>query len=96
MRVLEYLQMIIPNLTTHMIYEVKVQAASLSVINHRRLVLGTSSTLKTISMQPNCDKMPPKMSRKAENNDYDVAMIAAIVFSCFGIMLIVVALVLWR
>lgn len=42
-------QIIIQNLTTYTIYEVKVQAATLSVINPRRVILGLHSTPKRVS-----------------------------------------------
>lgn len=41
-------QIIIQNLTTYTIYEVKVQAATLSVINPRRVILGLHSTPKRV------------------------------------------------
>lgn len=41
--------MTIPNLTTNMVYEVKVQASSLSIINSRRLVLGANSIPKRVN-----------------------------------------------
>lgn len=42
--------MTIPNLTTNTMYEVKVQASSLSIINSRRLVLGANSIPKRVNI----------------------------------------------
>lgn len=40
--------MVIPNLTTNTVYEVKVKAATLSTINPKQLVLGSYSDLRTV------------------------------------------------
>lgn len=42
------LQMILPNLTTNTIYEVKVRAASISTINSRQIILGSYSEPKKV------------------------------------------------
>lgn len=57
--------MTIPNLTTNMVYEVKVQASSLSIINSRRLVLGANSIPKRV----NNNKL---ISRYQINTDYPI------------------------
>lgn len=41
--------MIVPNLTTNQLYEVKVRAASLSTIHPRQLILGAYSEVKKVS-----------------------------------------------
>lgn len=41
-------QMILPNLTTNSIYEVKVRGASLSTINSRQIILGSYSEPKKV------------------------------------------------
>ncbi|XP_058812317.1 tyrosine-protein phosphatase 99A [Topomyia yanbarensis] len=87
--------MIIPNLTTNMVYEVKVRAASTSVINPKQIILGSYSEPKKISLQPNCEKIPPPSQRQSYD-DYNLAVLAGIVFSCFGLLLIVLAFLLWK
>jgi hypothetical protein len=44
-----FLQLQIPNLTTEMTYEVKIQAATISALNPKKLVLGAYSILKEVS-----------------------------------------------
>ncbi|XP_058457054.1 tyrosine-protein phosphatase 99A [Malaya genurostris] len=87
--------MIIPNLTTNMVYEVKVRAASTSVINPKQIILGSYSEPRKISLQPNCEKIPPPSQRQSYD-DYNLAVLAGIVFSCFGLLLIVMAFLLWK
>jgi hypothetical protein len=45
-----YIQIIIQNLTTYTMYTVNVQAASLSVINPRRILLGLHSASRKVSI----------------------------------------------
>lgn len=40
--------MVLPNLTTNAVYEIKVRAASISMINPRQIVLGTYSEPKKV------------------------------------------------
>ncbi|XP_055614452.1 tyrosine-protein phosphatase 99A-like isoform X2 [Uranotaenia lowii] len=87
--------MIIPNLTSNMVYEVKVRAASISVINPKQLILGSYSEPKKISLQPNCEKLPPASQRQSFD-DYNLAVLAGIVVSCFGLLLVVLAFLLWK
>lgn len=44
-----YLQMVLPNLTTNTIYEVKVRAASISTINPRQIILGSYSEPRKVN-----------------------------------------------
>lgn len=44
-------QLQIPNLVTHSTYEVRVQAATISVINSNKLVLGAHSVIKTVGFE---------------------------------------------
>lgn len=48
-----------------------------------------------ISLQPNCEKAPLKSQRQAYD-DYDLAVLAGIVFSCSVVLLIALALILWK
>jgi hypothetical protein len=47
-----------------------------------------------ISLQPNCEKIQPLL-RQAEN-DYKLLLLAAAAFGAFGIILIILAFVLWK
>uniref|UniRef100_A0A182N755 Putative receptor-type tyrosine-protein phosphatase mosPTP-1 n=1 Tax=Anopheles dirus TaxID=7168 RepID=A0A182N755_9DIPT len=87
--------LIIPNLTSNAVYEVKVRAASKSVINPKQIILGTTSEPRKISLQPNCEKAPLKSQRQAYD-DYNLAVLAGIVFSFSVLLLIVLALILWK
>lgn len=87
--------MIIPNLTTNMVYEVKVRAASASVINPKQIILGSYSEPKKISLQLHCEKIPQPSQRQVYD-DYNLAVLAGIVFSCFGLLLIVLSFLLWK
>ncbi|XP_035894669.1 tyrosine-protein phosphatase 99A isoform X1 [Anopheles stephensi] len=87
--------LIIPNLTSNAVYEVKVRAASASVINPKQIILGSYSEPRKISLQPNCEKAPLKSQRQAYD-DYNLAVLAGIVFSFTVLLLIVLALILWK
>lgn len=87
--------MIIPNLTTNSVYEVKVRAASASVINPKQIILGSYSEPKKISLQLHCEKIPQPSQRQVYD-DYNLAVLAGIVFSCFGLLLIVLSFLLWK
>lgn len=47
-----------------------------------------------IQLQPNCEKLQPLL--RQSHNDYNLAVLVGIIFSCFGIVLIVMAFFLWR
>lgn len=47
-----------------------------------------------ILLQQNCDKIQPLQQKTP--NDYNLAMMVGALFSCFGIILILLAFVLWR
>ncbi|TDG52370.1 hypothetical protein AWZ03_001200 [Drosophila navojoa] len=86
--------LILQNLTTNSYYEVKVAAATFSVINPKKIVLGKFSESRIIQLQPNCEKLQPLL--RQSHNDYNLAVLVGIIFSCFGIVLIVMAFFLWR
>ncbi|KAM8705306.1 hypothetical protein ACLKA7_009726 [Drosophila subpalustris] len=85
--------MILQNLTTNSYYEVKVAAATFSVINPKKIVVGKFSDPRIIQLQPNCEKIQPLL--RQSHNDYNLAVLVGIIFSCFGIVLIVMAFFLW-
>ncbi|XP_054082198.1 tyrosine-protein phosphatase 99A isoform X2 [Zeugodacus cucurbitae] len=86
--------MILQNITTHTEYEVRVAAATLSIINPKKIVLGKYSEPRKISLHPNCEKIQSQL--RQSHNDYNLAVLVGIIFSCFGIVLIVMAFFLWR
>lgn len=47
-----------------------------------------------IQLQPNCEKLQPLL--RQSHNDYNLAVLVGIIFSCFGIILIIMAFFLWR
>ncbi|KAH8419235.1 hypothetical protein KR222_011240, partial [Zaprionus bogoriensis] len=85
--------MILQNLTTNSYYEVKVAAMTFSVINPKKIVVGKFSESRIIQLQPNCEKLQPLL--RQSHNDYNLAVLVGIIFSCFGIVLIVMAFFLW-
>ncbi|XP_034489100.1 tyrosine-protein phosphatase 99A isoform X2 [Drosophila innubila] len=85
--------MILQNLTTNSYYEVKVAAATFSVINPKKIVVGKFSEPRIIQLHPNCEKIQPLL--RQSHNDYNLAVLVGIIFSCFGIVLIVMAFFLW-
>lgn len=87
--------MIIPNLTTNSLYEVKVRAASTSVINPKQIILGSYSEPKKINVQLNCEKIPPPSQRQSYN-DYNLAVMIGILICCFGLLFIVLTILLWK
>ncbi|KAL9899426.1 protein tyrosine phosphatase 99A isoform 2-T2 [Glossina fuscipes fuscipes] len=86
--------MIIQNLTVFQLYEVKVAAGTTSIINPKKIILGKFSESRKIGLQPNCEKIQPLL--RQSHNDYNLAVLVGIIFSCFGIVLIVMAFFLWR
>ena len=58
------------------------------------LIVAIKSFSFQILMQPNCEKIQPLL--RQSQNDYSLAMLVGAVFSCFGIILILLAFVLWR
>uniref|UniRef100_A0A1A9ZZ83 Fibronectin type-III domain-containing protein n=1 Tax=Glossina pallidipes TaxID=7398 RepID=A0A1A9ZZ83_GLOPL len=85
--------MIIQNLTVFQLYEVKVAAGTTSIINPKKIILGKFSESRKIGLQPNCEKIQPLL--RQSHNDYNLAVLVGIIFSCFGIVLIVMAFFLW-
>lgn len=96
-------------------YEVKVKAATSSVIYGSRLLYGETSEVRRVSTDDsnfiitvfitvrfslqihfyeNCDKVQAKLNQP--RSDFNLIVIIGIVFSCFGIILIIMAFVLWR
>uniref|UniRef100_A0A336K3A9 protein-tyrosine-phosphatase n=1 Tax=Culicoides sonorensis TaxID=179676 RepID=A0A336K3A9_CULSO len=86
--------MVLSNLTANTLYEMKVRAASLSTINPKKLILGGYSEPKRIKLHPNCEKIQ-SLLRHAQD-DYNVIYMIGIGFSLFGMIIIIVAVLLWR
>ncbi|XP_070493823.1 putative receptor-type tyrosine-protein phosphatase mosPTP-1 [Chironomus tepperi] len=84
---------IIQNLTTYNVYTVNVQAASSSIINPRRILLGSHSASRKITLQPNCETIQPLL--RQSTSEYDIPILAAIVGS-FGFIFFVLLIILWR
>ncbi|XP_058130396.1 protein sidekick-2-like [Anopheles ziemanni] len=88
--------MIIPNLTTNSAYEVKVRAATVSIVNPKKVVLGTYSEPIKITLRVNCEQYQPPPLRHNPYVDQELVILAGIVVGCFGLLLIILAIVLWR
>ncbi|XP_065074561.1 protein sidekick-1-like [Ochlerotatus camptorhynchus] len=86
---------VLQNLTTDASYELKVRAASISVINPNKVILGPYSELRKITLKANCDlHQPPSLYHHYA--DYDLIVLAGAVICCFGLLLVILAIVLWK
>nr|XP_029727470.1 protein sidekick-2-like [Aedes albopictus] len=86
---------VLQNLSTDASYELKVRAASISVINPNKVILGPYSELRKITLKANCDQHPPP-SLYHPYADYDLIVLAGAVICCFGLLLVILAIVLWK
>ncbi|XP_055616400.1 protein sidekick-2-like [Toxorhynchites rutilus septentrionalis] len=86
---------VLQNLTTDATYELKVRAASISVINPHKVILGPFSEPKKVTLQANCDQQQPP-SLYHHYADYDLIVLAGAVICCFGLLLVILAIVLWK
>ncbi|XP_046481648.1 tyrosine-protein phosphatase 99A isoform X1 [Neodiprion pinetum] len=84
----------IQNLSMNTVYEVTVRGATRSVINPNDIIVGESSPRRTVSVEPNCDKIPPSMRRSSK--EFSAGVIAGMVCACFAVMLAITSFVLWR
>ncbi|XP_035225957.1 tyrosine-protein phosphatase 99A-like isoform X2 [Stegodyphus dumicola] len=81
--------MTISNLTSNMMYEVKVRGASRSVVEHSKLYKGPYSELKQIFLQ--------SLSNAAlEESTISVGIISGIICVSFVLLLGILAFILWR
>ncbi|KAF8785289.1 Tyrosine-protein phosphatase 99A like protein [Argiope bruennichi] len=81
--------MIISNLTSNMMYEVKIQGASRSVVEHSKLYKGPYSELKKIFLQS-------LTSSALEEVTIGVGIIAGIISVSLVLLVAILAFVLWR
>uniref|UniRef100_A0A182XEH9 Putative receptor-type tyrosine-protein phosphatase mosPTP-1 n=2 Tax=gambiae species complex TaxID=44542 RepID=A0A182XEH9_ANOQN len=88
--------MVIPNLTTNSAYEVKVRGATVSTVNPKKVVLGTYCEPIKIALRANCEQYQPPPLRHNPYVDQELVILAGIVIGCFGLLLIILAIVLWR
>uniref|UniRef100_A0A182PA14 Fibronectin type-III domain-containing protein n=1 Tax=Anopheles epiroticus TaxID=199890 RepID=A0A182PA14_9DIPT len=88
--------MVIPNLTTNSAYEVKVRGATVSTVNPKKVVLGTYCEPIKITLRENCEQYQPPKLRHNPYVDQELVILAGTVIGCFGLLLIILAIVLWR
>ncbi|XP_055614290.1 neuronal cell adhesion molecule-like [Uranotaenia lowii] len=86
---------VLQNLTTDSSYELKIRAASISVINPHKVILGPFSDVRKITLQANCDQHH-EPSLYHPYDDHDLIVLAGAVICCFGLLLIILAIVLWK
>ncbi|KAL5284293.1 PTPRZ1.2 family protein [Megaselia abdita] len=82
------------NLTRDTMYEIRVGANSFSSLYPRRVIRGKTTELKKIVLEPDCDKI--RTLERQSHNNYNFAVLVGIICSCFGIILIIMAFILWR
>ncbi|EDS44425.1 conserved hypothetical protein [Culex quinquefasciatus] len=86
---------VLQNLSMGSSYELKVRAASISVVNPHKVILGPFSDVKKITLLANCDQhQPPSLYHHYA--DYDLIVLAGAVICCFGLLLVILAIVLWK
>ena len=85
--------MLLPNLTTNLMYEVKIQGAVESKIFNNTMYKGDFSDSKMIFLEPGCTPV-----EEAESHILEVSagVIAGVICAGFAVFLAVASYVLWR
>ena len=99
-----FLQMYLNNLTTNMVYDLKVQAGTRSQVGERLMHYGPFSQVQRVLLQPGCEAMRTFAPRSTEQNDSVILInleehlgtIAGAVCGTLGLLLAIFAFLLWR
>ncbi|XP_015791825.1 tyrosine-protein phosphatase 99A isoform X1 [Tetranychus urticae] len=87
------LQYQINNLTSNMLYEVKVQGATNSVRNSSRLITGEFSESRKVVLQSKCESY---ISSSQIDVPLSAGVIAAVICVSFALLLAIFSFILWR
>ena len=90
--------MLLPNLTSNTMYEVKVRGATRSLYHKNKLYKGHFSEVHKILLQLDCDQIQAFTMIRSENMalNLNAGVIAVLACVVFAVVLVVLALVLWR
>ena len=94
--------MYINNLTTNTAYEVRVQAATQSLVGDKKVYEGDWSETKAVFLQTGCENMKQFVPAKAKdqiillNLDEHLGMIAGIICGVLGLLSLILAILLCR
>ena len=92
--------LLLPNLTSNTMYEVRVQGATRSLYNRSLVYRGAFSDTHKILLQLNCDQIQAfTMIRSTQHNmalNLNAGVIAVLACVVFAVVLVILALVLWR
>jgi receptor-type tyrosine-protein phosphatase gamma len=93
--------MFLPNLTTNIMYEVKIRGATRSLFSPSKIYPGAYSESRKIFVALDCDRISsPFGSEGTENSSHEIelsaGMVAALVCASFALILVLLAFVLWR
>ena len=94
--------MYINNLTTNTAYQVRVRAATQSLVGERRVHQGSWSEVKAVYLQPGCENLSQFVPAKTQNQiillnlDEHLGTIAGIICAVLGILSLILAILLCR
>ena len=101
-----FFQMYLNNLTTNLVYDLKIQAGTRSQVGERLMHFGPFSQMQRVLLQPGCEAMRTFAPRSTEQNTGDsvilinleehLGTIAGAVCGTLGLLLAIFAFLLWR
>lgn len=92
---LSFLQTVLPNMTTNIMYEVRVRGGTRSVLETDKVFKGQFSDSRKILMKPNCEKVQIRTSPRTAH-EFTPTMVAVTVCASFALLLLLIAVVVWR
>lgn len=95
------LQMFLPNLTTNVMYEVKIRGATRSLFSPSKIYPGLFSESRKIFVALDCDRLSLSHVQSgseiySQEIELSAGMVAAMVCASFALLLVILAFVLWR
>ena len=94
--------MYVNNLTTNTAYEVRVKAATQSLVGEKKIHEGEWSDIKAVFLQPGCENLQHFVPERTEdriillNLDEHLGMIAGIICGTLGLLSLILAILLCR
>ncbi|ODN00699.1 Tyrosine-protein phosphatase 99A [Orchesella cincta] len=86
---------VLPNMTTNIMYEVRVRGGTRSVLETEKVYKGQFSDARKILMKPNCEKVQIRTSPRTAH-EFTPTMVAVTVCASFALLLLLIAVVVWR
>ena len=95
--------MFLPNLTTKVMYELKIRGATRSLFSPTKIYPGQFSESRKIIVDHDCDRLSSPLGAGIGSGDepyseveLSAGMVAALVCASFALILVLLAFVLWR